>query len=91
MEAEGFSTRDQFWAAVATSLPQPIGAVAAYLVVEAAEPLLPVSFGFAAGAMLAIHRRHGRCGGDARPGRRTSRLARLCSLALGGAAVANRR
>ena len=54
MEAEGFSTRRQFWAAVLTSVPQPIGAVAAYLAVEQVESLLPFSFGFAAGAMLAI-------------------------------------
>jgi zinc transporter, ZIP family len=54
MEAEGFSTTRQFWAAVLTSVPQPIGAVAAYLLVEQVESLLPFSFGFAAGAMLAI-------------------------------------
>ena len=54
MEAEGFSTRRQFWAAVLTSVPQPLGAVAAYLAVEQVESLLPFSFGFAAGAMLAI-------------------------------------
>jgi ZIP family zinc transporter len=39
---------------VATSLPQPIGAVIAYLAVEEVSGLLPVSFGFAAGAMLAL-------------------------------------
>lgn len=54
MDAAGFSTSKQFWAAVATSTPQPVGAVAAYLLVEQVEPLLPISFGFAAGAMLAI-------------------------------------
>ena len=54
MEAEGFSTRRQFWAAVLTSVPQPIGAVLAYLAVEQVKSLLPFSFGFAAGAMLAI-------------------------------------
>jgi zinc transporter, ZIP family len=54
MEASGFSRRQQFWAAVATSLPQPIGAVIAYLAVEEVSGLLPVSFGFAAGAMLAL-------------------------------------
>jgi ZIP family zinc transporter len=54
MEAEGFSTRRQFWAAVLTSVPQPLGAVAAFLAVEQVESLLPFSFGFAAGAMLAI-------------------------------------
>jgi len=54
MDAAGFSVGRQFWAAVLTSAPQPVGAVAAYLLVEQIEPLLPISFGFAAGAMLAI-------------------------------------
>jgi ZIP family zinc transporter len=54
MEAEGFSTTRQFWAAVLTSVPQPIGAVVAFVAVEQVESLLPFSFGFAAGAMLAI-------------------------------------
>jgi ZIP family zinc transporter len=42
MQEAGFGARQQFWGAVATSLPQPIAA------------LLPVSFAFAAGAMLAL-------------------------------------
>jgi ZIP family zinc transporter len=54
MEAAGFSRQRQFWAAVLTSAPQPIGAVAAFLVVEHVEGLLPASFAFAAGAMLAL-------------------------------------
>ena len=54
MEAEGFSHSRQFWAAVGTSLPQPVGAVAAYLLVEQITSLLPFSFAFAAGAMLAL-------------------------------------
>ncbi len=54
MEAAGFSPAQQFWAAVGTSVPQPIGAVVAYLLVESIESLLPVSFAFAAGAMLAL-------------------------------------
>lgn len=54
MAEAGFSRSQQFWAAVATSVPQPIGAVAAYLLVSAVEDLLPFSFGFAAGAMLAL-------------------------------------
>ena len=54
LEAAGFSGWRQFWAAVATSVPQPIGAVIAYLLVEQVSALLAVSFGFAAGAMLAL-------------------------------------
>jgi zinc transporter, ZIP family len=54
MAAAGFSRTRQFWAAVLTSAPQPIGAVIAYLAVEEVSQLLPISFGFAAGAMLAL-------------------------------------
>jgi zinc transporter, ZIP family len=54
MAAAGFSRSRQFWAAVATSAPQPVGAAIAFLLVEQVEPLLPFSFGFAAGAMLAL-------------------------------------
>ncbi|HET7856480.1 MAG TPA: ZIP family metal transporter [Gaiellaceae bacterium] len=54
MSVAGFSRAQQFWAAVATSAPQPPGALAAYLVVEHFEALLPASFAFAAGAMLAL-------------------------------------
>jgi ZIP family zinc transporter len=54
MEESGFSRSAQFWAAVATSAPQPFGAVLAYFLVEQINSLLPVSFGFAAGAMLAL-------------------------------------
>ena len=54
MEAAGFRWSHQFWAAVATSAPQPVGAVAAFLLVEHVEALLPFSFAFAAGAMLAL-------------------------------------
>lgn len=43
-----------FWIATLTSAPQPVGAVIAYALVEAAHSLLGVSFGFAAGAMLAL-------------------------------------
>ena len=52
--AAGYPARRQFWAAVATSAPQPVGAVIAYLLVESVDALLPASFGFAAGAMLAL-------------------------------------
>jgi ZIP family zinc transporter len=54
MAAAGFSRSRQFWAAVGTSAPQPVGAVVAYFLVEEISTLLPVSFGFAAGAMLAL-------------------------------------
>ena len=54
MEEAGFSRAQQFWAAVATSAPQPIAAVLAYLLVETVAALLPLSFAFAAGAMLSL-------------------------------------
>ena len=54
MAAAGQSAAHQFWAAVATSLPQPVGALVAFLLVEQVAALLPVSFAFAAGAMLAL-------------------------------------
>ena len=54
MAAERFRARDQFWAAVGTSAPQPFGAVLAFLLVDEISGLLPFSFGFAAGAMLAL-------------------------------------
>jgi ZIP family zinc transporter len=54
MHDAGFSRSQQFWAAVLTSAPQPFGAVAAYLLVEQIDGLLPVSFAFAAGAMLSL-------------------------------------
>jgi zinc transporter, ZIP family len=54
MEAAGFARRQQFWAAVATSAPQPIGALIAFGLVKQIESLLPFSFAFAAGAMLAL-------------------------------------
>ena len=54
MAEAGYSRSQMFWAAVTTSIPQPIGAVVAYLLVETLKDLLPYSFGFAAGAMLAL-------------------------------------
>jgi ZIP family zinc transporter len=54
MDLAGFGRANQFWAAVLTSAPQPFGAVVAFLVVEQVRGLLPASFGFAAGAMLAL-------------------------------------
>ena len=54
MDASGFSRTQQFWAAVLTSAPQPVAAVLAYAVVQQVSALLPVSFAFAAGAMLSL-------------------------------------
>ncbi len=54
MAEAGYSRAQMFWAAVLTSIPQPIGAAIAYLLVRTFEDLLPFSFGFAAGAMLAL-------------------------------------
>ena len=54
MQGAGFGRAQQFWAAVLTSAPQPVGAVIAYLAVEQITGLLPLSFAFAAGAMLAL-------------------------------------
>ncbi|UJA19398.1 ZIP family metal transporter [Thermoleophilia bacterium SCSIO 60948] len=54
MATDGRRRAAQFWAAVGTSVPQPLGAAIAYLAVEQVSALLPFSFGFAAGAMLAL-------------------------------------
>jgi zinc transporter, ZIP family len=54
MQSAGFGRAQQFWAAVLTSAPQPVGAVVAYVAVEHITGLLPFSFAFAAGAMLSL-------------------------------------
>lgn len=54
MAQAGFSRSRQFWAAVLTSAPQPVMAVVAFALVDTVDGLLPISFGFAAGAMLAL-------------------------------------
>ena len=54
MSEAGYGRSQQFWAAVATSAPQPPAALLAYLVVQHVEGLLPLSFAFAGGAMLAL-------------------------------------
>ena len=54
MEAAGFSRPQQFWAAVLSSSPQPVGALIAYALVQQIQGLLAFSFAFAAGAMLAL-------------------------------------
>lgn len=50
----GYSRARMFWAAVFTSVPQPFFAVGAFLLVDSVTSLLPASFAFAAGAMLAL-------------------------------------
>jgi ZIP family zinc transporter len=54
MAAAGYSRARQFWAAVMSSAPQPVGALLAYVLVEEVRSLLPLSLAFAAGAMLAV-------------------------------------
>ena len=54
MAQAGYSKARQFWAAVGTSAPQPVGAVLAFVLVEEINALLPWSLGFAAGAMFAL-------------------------------------
>jgi len=43
-----------FWYAVLTSLPQPIVAVPAFMLISVAQVLLPSSLGFAGGAMIFL-------------------------------------
>ena len=54
MADAGFDRSQQFWAAVLTSAPQPLGAALAYIAVEQVSALLTFSFAFAAGAMLSL-------------------------------------
>jgi zinc transporter ZupT len=54
MRSAGVSLHRCFWAAVLTSLPQPIAAVPAVLASWVFEPLMPVLMGFAAGAMIFL-------------------------------------
>ena len=54
LHSQGISLKRCFWIAVLTSLPQPIMAVPASLMVWAFKPLLIPSFGFAAGAMMYL-------------------------------------
>lgn len=54
MQEAGFGPARQLWAAVGTSAPQPVGALIAFFAVEEVSGLLPFSFAFAAGAMLAL-------------------------------------
>jgi ZIP family zinc transporter len=54
MQSAGFGRSAQFWAAVITSVPQPLAAPLAYLLVHEIKPMLPISLAFAGGAMLAV-------------------------------------
>jgi ZIP family zinc transporter len=54
MHEAGFTPAQGIWVAVATSAPQPVGAVIAFVLVEQIAGLLPASFAFAAGAMLSL-------------------------------------
>jgi len=54
LRARGASLMACFWYAVLTSLPQPIVAVPAYLLISFARPLLAASLGFAGGAMIFL-------------------------------------
>ena len=54
MRAMGLSKWRMVGAAVFSSLPQPIGAVIAFVFVTWAESFLPFGFGFAAGAMVYL-------------------------------------
>lgn len=54
LRESGTSAVRAFWLATLTSAPQPVGAVIAFELVELARSLLGASFGFAAGAMLAL-------------------------------------
>jgi ZIP family zinc transporter len=54
LQSMGVSRPKMVWWAVFSSLPQPIGAVLAFAFVRVARDLLPVGFGFAAGAMVYL-------------------------------------
>jgi ZIP family zinc transporter len=54
LQAMGVSRPRMVWWAVFSSLPQPVGAVVAFYFVRVARDLLPVGFGFAAGAMIYL-------------------------------------
>lgn len=54
LKSMGVSNWKLVWWAVFSSLPQPIGAVIAFLFVRIAREFLPFGFGFAAGAMIYL-------------------------------------
>ena len=54
LRANGASVIRCIWYSILTSLPQPIVAVPAFLLVSVFQPLLPASLGFAGGAMIFL-------------------------------------
>jgi zinc transporter, ZIP family len=54
LRATGASMNKCFWAAVLTSVPQPIAAVPAAYVSWLFQPIMPILMGFAAGAMIFL-------------------------------------
>jgi zinc transporter ZupT len=54
LRANGASVVRCIWYSVLTSIPQPIVAVPAFLLVSVFQPLLPASLGFAGGAMIFL-------------------------------------
>ena len=54
LRANGASLMRCFWYAVLTSVPQPVVAVPAYVLISLARPLLASSLGFAGGAMIFL-------------------------------------
>jgi ZIP family zinc transporter len=54
LRSAGASLSRCFWAATATSLPQPIAAIPAVLVSWVFQPIMPILMGFAAGAMIFL-------------------------------------
>ena len=54
LQSMGVSNWRMVWWAIFSSLPQPIGAIIAFVFVQYATPALPFGFGFAAGAMIYL-------------------------------------
>ena len=54
LRANGASMGRCIWYSILTSMPQPIVAVPAFLLVSVFQPLLPASLGFAGGAMIFL-------------------------------------
>ena len=54
MAEAGYGAARQFWAAVLTSAPQPVGAVMAFVLAKQVEAALAFSLAFAGGAMAAL-------------------------------------